>query len=303
MNMREDVDMFLLNAETQNLSPNTLRDYRSILRIFAFWVEKYEVHDVKRIEPNDIRLFVRDKMKEGVSPYTVNKYIRTLRAFFNFLLAEERILRTPMRNISLVKAPERIFREIDREALRLFCAQFDKNTFPGIRNWTIARCVFDTGARAGEILGIRMENVHLREQYLITTGKGGKEKVIPFGKQLRKDLMRYLNSRQAYLKSHQKESSWLFPSRTGKRMLVTSLSHLFRRTALKAGLNAKNLHPHAFRHNFAIQYLLNGGDLASLQKEMGHSNPATTSRYATMVARHLVQQHQRFAPLDRLNEE
>jgi site-specific recombinase XerD len=128
-------------------------------------------------------------------------------------------------------------------------------------------------------------------------GKGGKERIVPFGMSVQKAILRYvLYFRPETINPTIKN---LFLTLDGRPLTKNSVKMIFQRMAVKSGV--KRLHPHLCRHTFATNYLINGGDVFSLQQILGHTTLEMVRRYVTLASTHVNVQHRKFSPMDRLN--
>jgi integrase/recombinase XerC/integrase/recombinase XerD len=142
-----------------------------------------------------------------------------------------------------------------------------------------------------------MENMNLDQGFMKVLGKGNKERVVPFGSNAQRALQRYLfrfRPKAAHL-----GITNMFLSTAGTPLTVNSVKLLFTRLARTSGV--RRLHAHLCRHTFATRFLVNGGDVFSLQQILGHSTLEMVRHYVNLASNHVVMQHQKFSPLDRLN--
>jgi len=128
-------------------------------------------------------------------------------------------------------------------------------------------------------------------------GKGGKERIVPFGASAEKALLRYLLRFRPG--PFNPTIRCFFLTQDGKPVTRNCMKMVFQRIARKSGVN--RLHPHLCRHTFATNYLLNGGDVFSLQQILGHTTLEMVRRYVTLASTHVTVQHRKFSPMDRLN--
>lgn len=159
------------------------------------------------------------------------------------------------------------------------------------RDRAIILVLLDTGVRASELCGMRMADVDMAEHRIRVLGKGNKERSVFFGKRTAKALWKYLAPRAA--------AEWLFavgPKADERQFDRNVLRRLLERIAERAGV--KGVHPHRFRHTFAITFLRNEGDLLALQALLGHSDLKMVQRYARIVAADCARVHQKASPVD-----
>jgi site-specific recombinase XerD len=157
----------------------------------------------------------------------------------------------------------------------------------------------DTGLRASEVAGIALENLNLKEGYLKVMGKGSKERVVPIGKFVQMTIWNYLNTiRPKFMKG---DCYSLFISPLGKPITVNTIKLMFCRLAKSSGV--ERLHAHLCRHTFAINYLLNGGDIFSLKEILGHTTLEMVNHYLHFTSSQITAQHHKYSPMDKLQSE
>ncbi len=159
--------------------------------------------------------------------------------------------------------------------------------------------MLDSGLRVSEVVGIALDDVDFADGSVrIRHGKGGKERTVPIGSTVRRHLWKYVSeSRPEPLAA---TVDRLFLSSQGLPLTKTGAQQMVRRLGRKAGLTGVRCSPHTFRHSFAKNYLMNGGDVFSLQRILGHSDLSTVRLYLNLFSCDLKAQHNRFSPVDNL---
>jgi integrase/recombinase XerC/integrase/recombinase XerD len=149
------------------------------------------------------------------------------------------------------------------------------DSFLGARLYAIVLVLLDTGIRASELCTLTMDNTFLTEGFLKVRGKGNKERMVPFGALTKKALLKYLHSYRPEAQSDDQRE--LFLSIEGTPLSYNGLALLIRR--LGSNSDVPRLHPHLFRHTFAVRYLMNGGDIMTLRLILGHTTLEVTQMY------------------------
>jgi len=157
--------------------------------------------------------------------------------------------------------------------------------------------LIDAGLRIGEIVRLKMDDLHLDEGIIKVLGKGKKERFVPIGSNSQKVLQRYLFRYRP--RQNDSQNVHVFLSIGGKPLTENGLKLMFARLAQRSGV--KRLHAHLCRHTFATKFLINGGDVFTLQQILGHSTLEMVRHYVNLASNHVALQHRRFSPLDRLN--
>jgi integrase/recombinase XerD len=180
-----------------------------------------------------------------------------------------------------------------REVDRLLQAAEGPTRFD-LRDRAVLELFYATGMRVSELAGLTLDEVRAEEGFVRCLGKGNKMRVVPFGRQARETLLRYLaEGRPAF---HPKpEAREVFLNGRGGRLSRMGLWKMIRDRARKAGL-AKPLHPHILRHSFATHLLANGAPLRVIQEMLGHADIATTQIYTHVDRNRLKSVHLQFHP-------
>jgi integrase/recombinase XerC/integrase/recombinase XerD len=165
------------------------------------------------------------------------------------------------------------------------------------RNQTLFMILLATGLRIGELVNLKMDDVHMDEGYFKVMGKGKKERTVPIGNNAQKVLQRYLFRFRPKPINPVVQS--VFLSISSQPLTENSMKLMFTRLAKRSGVY--RLHAHLCRHTFATRFLINGGDVFTLQQILGHSTLEMVRHYVNLASSHIAIQHQRFSPLDRLN--
>mgnify|MGYP001255444847 CR=1 FL=1 len=164
-----------------------------------------------------------------------------------------------------------------------------------LRNKVIIYLLLDTGIRAGELCNLEIRDLDMRNKELkIRQGKGGKNRPVYFSAKTGKMLWRYLAGRP-----HAADEYPIIAAADDAPLKVRGLGLMLERLGRKAGV--RDVHPHRFRHTFAINYLRNGGDPFTLQKLLGHSDMAMTRRYINLARQDLARRHHTASPVANWN--
>ena len=312
-NLNSLLETYQIQARTEGKSENTIRIYTTALTVLERFLERkgYST-DVTRVGHEELRKFTgylqntrafmdhpyTGPQKKSLSGHTVNGYLRAIRAFWGWLLAEEFIEVNPFYRVKVPKAPKKVIVPFSEEQLRLFFEVVDAKSPVGFRDLTLTQALLDTGMRVTELTSLEMENVNLAQRCLKVHGKGDKERIVPFGVTVQKALAKYISKyrpRPIYPLSDN-----LFLSRDGMPLTPNRVQSIIETCANKAGIKGVRASPHTFRHTFAISYLRNGGDVFTLQRILGHETLDMVRNYVNLAQTDLQEAHLRCSPMDNL---
>lgn len=311
MDLRNLIQGFKLSCQTEGKSPKTIEWYTTFLQIFSQFLEKNNLpyYDVSLITKNHIREFVRYLQIEARTPHgnkslapaTIQGYVRTLKAFFSWVIREDYLDLNPMLKIPTPKATIKIINTFSDEQISLLCNLCSTSNGTGYRDLSIFLLLLDSGLRVSELINLDLDDLVLSDGYLrVRHGKGNKERVVPIGSVVQKTLWKYINYHRP--KPLTNRVVRLFLSEYRLPLTKSGVQQMLRRYGKRAGITGVRCSPHTFRHTFAKNYLLNGGDIFSLQRILGHSSLASVRIYINLFASDIKAQHRRFSPVDNLTE-
>lgn len=230
-----------------------------------------------------------------LSAQTVAGHVRVMKGFATWLEEEEYLPTNVFRRLAKPKLPGRVIEVLRPDEVKRLLAACDASSANGARDLAVVTLFLDTGLRLSELVGLTMEELHLKDGWLKVFGKGEKERVVPFGSRATKALKHYLD----FYRPEEAETTAFFVNRDGSAMTGNTVKMMFTRLRVRAEL--PRLHPHLLRHTFATSYLMAGGDVFSLQAILGHTTLEMTRRYVNLASSHVAIQHRRFSPMDRLS--
>jgi integrase/recombinase XerD len=182
----------------------------------------------------------------------------------------------------------------DRQVAALLTAPSRKDRMYW-RDRAVLEMTYATGTRASEVVGLRREDVNLPQRYCKCTGKGNKQRIVPFGPRALEVLTSYMVELRPELVGQRDDPQTLFLSRSGRPLSRIDVWKMVKKYAARLGL-ADRVSPHTLRHSFATHMLAGGADLRVIQELLGHANIATTQHYLRVDATRLVKVHRRFHP-------
>jgi integrase/recombinase XerC len=283
--MKKLIDRFLEHlGEERNLSHHTLRAYRSDLERFQRFLSRdflgCEPEDIPlaAIDPLAVRSFLASLTRADVGSRSQARMLSAVRSFFRFLCREGRLESNPAQSVRTPKQPQPLPRHLRPGEIETLLDAIDGEGPLDIRDRAIFELFYASGLRVGELVGLDWSAIDLEGNVLRVLGKGGKERMVPFGKPAAEALRAWRDC-WAELRSGVSDSDEpLFLNYRGGRLGARSVRRSLDRRVADAAL-ASGVHPHALRHTFATHLLEGGADLRAIQELLGHSSLSTTQRY------------------------
>jgi site-specific recombinase XerD len=296
---------------SEGKSPKTIIWYSRVLRYFGDYLDERSLPDhLEDLDIDVVREFVlhlqtRKKWpdrqcrltEENLRAISVQSYVRALRGFFSWLYREGYTGENILANLKPPKAPQRLAEVLTDEEVSRILSCLDADTSWGCRATAILTTMLDTGLRLSEVANLTMANAHLDEGYLKVMGKGAKERIVPIGGFAQRVLMRYVYHFRPEPISTNEDN--LFLTFDGRVMSGNAVQMVIGRVGRMSGV--KRLHPHLCRHTFATNYLVNGGDVFTLQQILGHTTLEMVRRYVNLASAHVRVQHRKFSPMDKMD--
>ncbi|RDV25865.1 tyrosine-type recombinase/integrase [Lysinibacillus capsici] len=292
---------FLDERKMMNASEYTLINYKSFFKGFQLWLRENGIQDVSDITANSLRLYLTYcKNEKGNGPNTINNKVKNLKAFFNHLIENEYLQHNPCLKLKKQQTDERIEVFTDahiRQMLRYYRRMKRKDhEFTAYRNTAMIITLLGTGIRLGEMRGLRWSDVSIR--HISIFGKNRKLETVPLTEKLYKELM---DLKLYYEKYFDDEVEFVFVHRNGEQISYEATKGVFKN--LQEVMNFKDirLSAHTFRHTFAQKFLLNGGDVFTLQKILRHTSLSMTEKYLALWGTALHEQNDKYNPLNNMD--
>jgi tyrosine recombinase XerC len=260
----------------KNLSPYTLRNYRTDLTGLARYLEETEGRGLLAADRQAFRRYLAHLRDGGTATASLTRKASTARGFYRFLVMEGKLEVNPLAGVSAPKRERRLPAILGRDHLSALIESASETTPGGLRNRAILELMYAAGVRLSEVVGLDVPHVDMAERRVLVRGKGNKERIVLFGAPAEQALRRYLSEGRPKLAA--KAEAALFVNRDGGRLSGRSVQEIVRRHALKAGLD-KRVYPHLLRHSFATHLLDGGAELRVVQELLGHSSASTTQIY------------------------
>jgi integrase/recombinase XerD len=299
---------------TSNRSPRTIGNYEDHLKRFSNYLSSGGAPvDIDAITLADARRFVFHLQNEvtrwqngsherdlgRLSPVSVMDYVRSIKAFWNWLVDEGYIEVNPMVKLKLPKAPRKVVDTFSAEQIKDMLAAIDFKHRCGYRNYAMILLMLDVGIRRQELTKLRLEDIDFKQSQIKVRGKGAKERILPLGTNVRRSLWRYVSRCRNDFNLDDRTDA-VFLCTNGEAVSDCSLRQALRHLGKAAKIENVRCSPHTFRHTFAKQYLLQGGDIFSLQRLLGHSSLEMVRNYVNLSMSDVSLQHSKYSPVDTL---
>lgn len=273
-----------------------MQDVKSFINFFG---------GVRKAELGDVVAYVQKLSASGAAATSLSRRLSSLRVFYRYLLDEGEVVTSPLEFVESPKTPSRLpdYLQIeDVEAIIGAAARAldaaraagapAKKTLSAARDVAMLALAYGCGLRATELVELKRPDVDLNLALLRVRGKGGKERLVPFGAVAKGYLYKYIE----LLEAAGVESPFLFPSprRAARPLSRQSLWKAVKRYAALAGV--EGVKPHLFRHTFATHLIQAGADVRTVQELLGHANIATTRIYAHLDTKTLKDFHEKYHP-------
>jgi integrase/recombinase XerC len=270
-------DAFLsyLSAE-RRASPHTIAAYEDDLRDFALFIRSVGVAVVS-VDHLVIRRFLGSLLETGLSKRSVARKLACLRSFYKFLRKKGLTDSVPTALVSSPRLERRLPQFLEEDAMAQVLAQPDRSTPEGMRDAAILELLYSTGMRLSELLALRAADFDMTGETVKVTGKGSKQRIIPYGRQAAKALRQWMAMRPHMLRLPD-DPGTLFVSVRGKRMSPKGVNLLVNRY-ISAVSELQQRSPHVLRHTFATHLVNRGADLQAVRELLGHESLSTTQVY------------------------
>ena len=272
---------WLLNQK--NYSKNTISSYSYDFKYFINFVynhlsvNKVSLQNLQKLELRDFRSWLSflKIINPNLSAKSLARARASIKSFYFYCILLKKIKSSEIYNLATPKLPKSLPRAIsEKQILKVLAIiKNEKNEFLKLRNSALIYLLWGCGLRVSELLSIN--NQQIKDNYIIISGKGNKERIVPLLPEIKQKITEWIKWKNQNF-NHNNDA--LFISRIGKRLGPRYVQKLIEKLRHQLDLD-KNFTPHALRHSFATQLLMNGVDLRTLQMMLGHSSLATTQHY------------------------
>jgi len=279
----------------KNFSEHTTKNYKRDLDKFIRFLSDNST-SLEKCDEQDIRLFVNQERRKGLSPRSIQRVLSSCRSFFNYLVEHKGFEKNHAQNISSPKSSKSLPKALDADLIQKLL-NFKPKTELETRDKAIAELFYSSGLRLSELQGIDIGDISIKERTCRVVGKGNKTRDLPVGRQAVKSLRDWILIREKY--STESDLA-IFINKQGKRLSNRSIQARLKKLSTERGLPA--VHPHMLRHSFASHILESSGDLRAVQEMLGHADIGTTEIYTKLDFQHLSKVYDKAHPRAKKNK-
>ncbi len=296
---------YLEDAEFRNISIRTIKHYSDVLNEFYDYMVKNEIVNVEDVNKTIVKSYILDCQKRRKNnPTTSNSKLRALKTFFTYCETELEIFNSktnPCQNLTYAKEDVKI-EPFSDEQIRQMLNYYQKmkyksKTFYAYRDYFLIIWLLGTGARLGETINLRWQDIDLENDIVKVIGKKRVDSTIPMGHKLKKEILEY----KLFVEQKFKILPvYVFTNQSGGQLQDSAIKSVFKR--LQKVMNFKNrLSAHSFRHTFSRKFLTSGGNAFGLKRMLRHSSINQTQRYVNLYADDIKHMNDQFNPLNNID--
>ena len=284
---------FLLALGADGRKERTLHIYEESIRMLSDFAKSLGLPGLATMDRTHVRHWLTSLHQKGNKPATVSVRYRSLNRFFNWCVGEEERSDNPMDRVDPPKIPSEIQAYYSPHEVEAVVKTIGRSTPHNLRDAAIIMTLYDTGVRAAELCGMKVDDLDWRDRTVLVTGKASKQRRVSIGHKTAQAIERYLRKRPT-------KSDWLWLGSVNKPLALNGLRMMLGRRFKDAGVKFRGAH--AFRRGFAMEYLASGGQEGDLKELGGWENYAMVSRYAKANAgERAIAAHKKLSPGDKLN--
>ena len=273
----------------RGLSENTLDGYARDLQRMAMFLHARGVRAADQVTQQQLSDWLLDLHQVGLAPSSIARHRVAMRQLFRFLVEEGLLAANPSALISAPKIPRKLPATLSEHQVTSILAAPDRSTAIGLRDAAMLELLYATGLRVTELVRLRRDQWH--DGWVVVTGKGSKDRLVPYGDRAKATVEQYLAMRSD---SH----SYMFLSNRGTAMTRQNFWVRLNHYARSAGVRG-HVSPHTLRHAFATHLLIHGADLRAVQAMLGHADISTTEIYTHVAKERLRALHAQHHPRGR----
>jgi len=275
------------------LSKNTLAAYRRDLALLAQWLGARGAALASARE-NDLQAYMGARLAQKGKATSANRRLTVFKRYYRWALREQRVAADPTLRLIPARQALRVPKTLSEAQVEALLAAPDVATPLGLRDRAMLELMYASGLRVSELVALKAFELSLNDGVLRVVGKGEKERLVPFGMEARRWIVRYVEEARGVILAGQQTAD-LFVTARGAGMTRVMFWIIVKKHALAAGIRVP-LSPHTLRHAFATHLLNHGADLRAVQMLLGHADISTTTIYTHVARERLKQLHAQHHP-------
>lgn len=263
----------------RSLSANTIEAYlHDVDKLKQFFMSRSEEKDPAKVTNTELKSFLVWVNQLGMIPPTQARVLSGLKAFFKYLVLENKMEVDPSALLESPKMIRKLPDTLNILEINSIIDAIDLSKPEGMRNKAMLETLYGSGLRVSELTGLRISNLHLDIEFIKILGKGNKERLVPIGSEAIKFLKIFLEEIRVHIPVKPGKEDFVFLNRRGSPISRVMVFLIIKDLAKAAGIK-KSISPHTFRHSFATHLIEGGADLRAVQEMMGHESITTTEIY------------------------
>ena len=275
--MEENITSFMYYLEhVKGASNNTVQSYERDLKYLQIYLNQMGKESIDYLQESDIEAYLNYLKEHQKSAATVSRTLAAIRAFYQYLVKENKLEENPAKKIALPKIEKKAPRILSQEQIVCLLEQPNRKDTKGIRDRAMLELLYATGIRVSELISLKVTDINLQQGYIMCRD-AQKERTIPIGKSAVSALSLYLGEVRHILLRDSSDKT-LFVNCNGYPMTRQGFWKILKTYAHMAHIK-EEITPHMLRHSFAAHLVQNGANLKSVQQMLGHSDISTTQVY------------------------
>lgn len=280
-------------VQVKHASNNTISSYMRDIHQFAHYLDQVAGKNVLEVDQEGISAYIHWLSDRGKSSATVARSLASLKGFYQYILAQGLLDRSPVYNISFEKTEKKLPQILTGKEVERLLDQPKCTDMKGYRDKAMLELLYATGIRVSELISLEISDVSLPGGF-IRCASHDKVRIIPLYSAAVRALSSYIHDIRPKLIASPRETA-LFVNLNGERMSRQGFWKIIKYYQEKAQID-KDITPHTLRHSFAAHLLENGADLRSIQEMLGHSDISSTQIYAQVIKQNLKSVYNKYHP-------
>ncbi len=265
----------LEKAMSANTVEAYIRDIEKLVQYIDF--HKFDLTPTS-IELRNLEEFIIWIGEFGLSATSQARIISGIKAFYKYLLMEDIIDQSPAELLDTPRIGRKLPDVLSLIEINMLINAIDLSSPQGARNKAILEIMYSCGLRVSELINLKISCLHFSEDFIVVTGKGDKERLVPIGDEAQKYINIYLKEVRIHNKINAGEEDYVFLNRRGNKLTRVMIFYIIKDLCKLVGIK-KQISPHTFRHSFATHLIEGGADIRAVQEMLGHSSITTTEIY------------------------